>query len=181
MNESICITQNYNLVASHAADKLLCINAIMTSIVASNSQPLWLAQVCDGQAACPNVSTQGLICCRTHAYFFSSKLIFCKHIRLAPLTDLPTARACSGKLSTSGRARLIAGYCFSSCAWVHVCVAGVSTPLVPGCFCVAGAALRAHGRTFAWQVRHFDSHNLFSLNSTHKNTHKNSTHLISTN
>ena len=99
-----------------------------------------------GQAACPNVSTQGLICCRTHAYFFSSKLIFCKHIRLAPLTDLPTARACSGKLSTSGRARLIAGYCFSSCAWVHVCVAGVSTPLVPGCFCVAGAALRTYRR-----------------------------------
>ena len=63
MNESICITHNYNLVASHSADKLLCINAIMTSIVASNSQPLWLAQVCDGQAACPNVSTPSLICC----------------------------------------------------------------------------------------------------------------------
>ena len=31
------------------------------------------------------------------------------------------------------------------------------SPLVPGCFGVAGAALRAHGPTFAWQVQHFDS------------------------
>ena len=115
-------------------------------------------------------------CCRTHAYFFSSKLIFCKDIRLAPHTDLPTTRACSGKFSTSGRARLIAGYCFSSCGWVHVCVAGVSTPLVPGCFCVAGAALRAYRRGRCGTVKlserlrqqHFISHNLFSLNSTHK-------------
>ena len=30
-------------------------------------------------------------------------------------------------------------------------------PVGPGCSYVAGAAPYAHGRTFAWQARHFDS------------------------
>ena len=48
---------------------------------------------------------------------------------------------------------LLRGRCGTLTLWGLL--ARAWTPLVPGCFCVAGAALRAHGPTFAWQVQHF--------------------------